>query len=90
MSFLKKLFGGSGGGNAPDPILHNDFLIFPEPMKEAGGYRIAARIEKVINNETKVHQMIRADSYASLDAAGEASVSKAKMVIDQLGERIFD
>ncbi|MEM9715578.1 MAG: HlyU family transcriptional regulator [Pseudomonadota bacterium] len=90
MSFLKKLFGSDGAGNAPDPILHKDFLIFPEPMKEAGGYRIAARIEKVIDGETKVHQMIRADSYSSIDIAGEAAVAKAKLFIDQMGEGIFD
>lgn len=37
----------------------------------------------------KTHTMIRADTYMSLDAATEASLSKAKQVIDQLGDSIF-
>lgn len=89
MSFLKKLFGGSGGGNAPEPVMHDDFLIFPEPVKESNGFRIAARIEKVIGEETKVHNMIRADIYQSQDTAIEASVSKAKQFIDQMGDQVF-
>lgn len=89
MSFLKKLFGGGGGSNAPEPVMHDDFLIFPEPVKESNGFRIAARIEKVIGDETKVHQMVRADMYQSKDTAVEASVTKAKLFIDQMGEQIF-
>lgn len=90
MSFLKKLFGGGGGaGSAPEPVMHNDFLIFPEPVKESNGYRISARIEKVIGDDTKVHNMIRADIYQSKDTAIEASVTKAKQFIDQMGDQIF-
>lgn len=85
MSLLKKLFGGSASAKQPEPETHNGFLIFPEPVKEAHGYRIAARIEK----DGNVHQMIRADTYAAQDIAAEASVAKAKQVIDQMGDKIF-
>jgi len=37
----------------------------------------------------KVHQMIRADTYSGQDTAVDASVAKAKQVIDQLGDTIF-
>ena len=86
MSIFSKLFGG--GSTAPKPAQteeHNGFIITPNPVKESQGYRIAAKLEK----EGKVHGMIRADSYSSDDTARDASVSKAKQVIDQLGERIF-
>lgn len=86
MSILKKLFGG--GSAAPSkatPEAHNGFNIFPEPAKEQHGFRIAARIEK----DGKTHYMIRADTYASLDVATEASISKAKQMIDQQGDRMF-
>lgn len=86
MSLLKKLFGGGSAlKKAVEPTEHNGFLIFPEPQKESQGYRIAARIEK----DGKVHQMIRADTYNSQDVAVDASVAKAKQVIDQMGDRIF-
>ena len=88
MSLLKKLFGGAEPP-APDPITHAGFTIFPEPVKEDGGYRIAARIEKEVGGDMQVHHMIRADTYAGQETAIEASISKAKQVIDQMGERIF-
>jgi len=91
MSLLSKLFGG-GGGSSPkeaEPELYNEFRIFPEPAKEGGGHRIAARIEKTIDGEVKIHNLIRADTCNSLDEAREVSVRKAKQVIDEQGEAIF-
>ncbi|MDG2341251.1 MAG: HlyU family transcriptional regulator, partial [Paracoccaceae bacterium] len=65
---------------------HEGFTIMPTPAKEAHGFRIAATIEK----DGQTHQMIRADTYASLEVASEASISKAKQMIDQQGDRIFN
>ena len=91
MSIFSKLFGG-GGGSAPkevEAVEYNGFFIFPEPMKEGGTYRIAARIEKEVDGEAKTHQLIRADTLESAEAAAEASLAKAKSLIDQQGETIF-
>ena len=88
MAFLSKLFGNKK--DQPEPVLHNGFRIFPEPMKEPGGFRISARIEKEIEGETKTHLMIRADTVQGFDEAIAASLAKAKAFIDQAGERIFD
>ena len=89
MSLLSRLFGGSSA-KEPEPETYNDYRIFVEPMNEGGSYRIGARIEKDIAGETKTHMMIRADSYNAIDTANEASLTKAKMLIDQQGDRIFD
>jgi len=90
MSFFKRLFGGGGEARAAaQAVEYETFSIRPEPVKEPGGYRIAARIEKEIGGETKTHQMIRADTYQSADAALEATIFKAKQLIDQQGEAIF-
>jgi len=91
MSIFGKLFGG-GAAPAPkevEPVEYNGFRIYPEPMKEGGTYRIAARIEKEIAGEVKTHQLIRADTLESAEAAAEASLAKAKGLIDQQGETIF-
>ena len=90
MSFLKKLFGG-GGESAKGAAgeTYKDFRITPNPAKESVGYRIGALIEKEVDGQTRAHQLIRADTVQGLDAAEEASVSKAKQVIDEQGERIF-
>ena len=87
MSIFSKLFGG--GSSSPQKQAsedHNGYSITPTPVKEAHGYRIAAKIEK----DGKSHDMIRADTYASDDTAREASIAKAKQVIDQMGDRIFN
>ncbi len=94
MSLLSKLFGGRSGADtaaqetAP-PLDYKGFLIHPAPIKESGGYRIAARIEKELKGALASHHMIRADTYGDPDTALEATIAKAKQVIDQLGDRMF-
>lgn len=88
MPFLSRLFGKSAP-KGPDPVLHKDCRILPQPIKEASGYRIAARIEKDFGGETKVHQLVRADTNTSLEDAVAASLAKAKQAIDQLGDDLF-
>jgi len=84
MSIFSKLFGASAPKQEPSED-YNGYAITPAPVKEAQGFRIAAKIEK----DGKVHDMIRADTYSSPDAAKDASISKAKQVIDQMGDRLF-
>ena len=85
MPLLSRLFGKSAPP-AAEAVLHKGFRIYPQPIKEGGVYRIAARIEKDFGAEIKVHSLIRADSSASADEARDASVAKAKQAIDQLGD----
>jgi len=87
MSLLSKLFGG--GKSQPEPEIHEGFRIFPEPIKEDGGYRLAARIEKEIGGEICTHQLIRADVIGDRDEASAAALQKAKQLIDQMGEGLF-
>ena len=90
MSLLSKLFGG--GGSAPKevaPEAYNGFNIFSDPIREGGQFRVAARIEKEIGGEVKVHQLIRADTLESLDTAIDVTINKAKQVIDEQGDSIF-
>jgi len=89
MSLLSRLFGGSAKPEPPKPVQYEGFAITPEPIAESGGYRIGARIEKEVKGETKSHQMIRADVLHSKEQAAEASVEKAKSMIDQMGEKLF-
>ncbi|WP_299610464.1 HlyU family transcriptional regulator [uncultured Tateyamaria sp.] len=88
MSLLKKLFGGGAPPEAKGEI-YKDFRIIPTLQKEPDGYRICARIEKDVNDETKTHTLIRADTIASHDDALAATIAKAKQVIDEQGDGIF-
>jgi len=86
MSLFSKLFGG-GNGAAPkaQPIEYKGFSITPAPEKENGRYRIGAMVEK----DDKSHRLIRADTLDDLQSAEEASINKAKQLIDQVGDSLF-
>ena len=94
MSFFKKLFGGGAPETEEkpaefEPVLHKDFEIFADPIKEGSAYRVAARIEKDTDGGRRSQRMVRADTCNSLDEAAEMAVFKAKQVIDQQGEGLF-
>ncbi|PRY26034.1 hypothetical protein CLV78_101127 [Aliiruegeria haliotis] len=88
MSLFKKLFGGSPKPEA-EPESYKGFLIYVEPIKEAAGFRVAARIEKVDEGETRSHQLIRADVCNSEEDARNITTQKAKSLIDEQGDRLF-
>ncbi len=89
MSLFSRLFGGGGSEPETEAEDYNGFLIFPEPVKESGGFRIAARIEKEIGGELKIHNLIRADVCTNPDEAVRLSTAKAKQMIDQMGDKLF-
>ncbi|WP_323766262.1 MULTISPECIES: HlyU family transcriptional regulator [Roseobacteraceae] len=93
MSFFKKLFGGgSASGTDKDdaqPEEYKGFLIHPQPVKQPGGYRIGARIEKDVDGTARSHDLIRADIISDPEEAERMSLLKAKQVIDEQGERLF-
>ncbi len=88
MSLLSRLFGKSEP-KAAEPVLYKDCRIYPAPIAGAGGYRVAARIEKDFPGGVKLHQLSRADTLAARDEAVAMSVAKAKSAIDQLGDTLF-
>lgn len=91
MSLLKKLFGGGTSSKpAQKSQTYKDFTITPEPMPADGQHRISAIITKEVNGEMKSHHLIRADTLMTPEAAAEAAFEKAKTVIDQQGDRLFD
>jgi hypothetical protein len=91
MSFLRKLFGLSGGGEQPagQAVEHEGYQIRPTPMPEGSQFRLAAVISKAFGAETKEYRLIRADVFSSRDEAAEAAIRKAKLVIKEQGDRLF-
>ena len=91
MSLFSKLFGG-GGSSAPEPeaIDYNGYAVTPAPIREGTRYRVSAKIVKEVDGEIRTHTLIRADTIDDLETAVEASLGKAKMLIDQQGDRLFD
>jgi hypothetical protein len=89
MSIISRLFGG-GATPEPEPETYKGFNIFPAPQSGEGGFRIAGRIEKEIDGEVKSHDFLRADTMQSKDECARFTVVKAKQIIDEQGDRLFD
>ena len=91
MSLLSRIFGSKSPSEPPKDISveYQGLRIKPEPMKEAQGFRLCAVIEKEVGGEIKSHRLIRADTISDFDQCVEASIAKAKQMIDQMGERLF-
>lgn len=90
-SFLSRLFGSKSASEAPSNAEdYKGYRVTPAPRKEGGQYRVAAVIEKLSDGATLRHDMIRADLTASLDEATSISLAKARQMIDQQGDKIFE
>jgi hypothetical protein len=61
----------------------------PAPYRAGDQYQTAGTIEKDTPEGVKEHRFIRADTYHSKDDAIAFTISKAKQIIDQQGDRIF-
>jgi len=81
MKFFKTLFGSKPTEETFE--IYKDFRIIVEPMREGSKYRLAARIENEVDGEVQTQQVIRADTFDSLEQANEVSLAKAKQVIDE-------
>lgn len=91
MSFLKKLFGSaSEEPEKPSSEGYKGFRVTPQPMAANPGYRICALIEKDVDGQTRSHTLIRADTLNDMEGANQASVEKARQMIDQQGDGLFD
>lgn len=95
MSFLKKLFGGGSSSGIGSPkavaeVEYEGFKIATTPIEEGGQFRVCALVSKAIDGEVQEHKLIRADMCGSADEASEIALRKAKMMIDERGDRIFE
>lgn len=94
MSFLKRLFGLGGGGEAAPSapakeVEHKGFVIRASPRSVGGQFQVAGTIAKEVAGQMREHVFVRADTFGDLDTAVEITLNKAKMTIDQQGERLF-
>jgi hypothetical protein len=93
MSFFRKLFGGGEKPAASTPpavmVDYKGYRITPAPMADGGQFRVAGSISKTFGDQVKTHRFIRADVFADRDAAVEATLRKAQLIIDQSGDAIF-
>ncbi len=91
MSLLSRLF---GSGKPPDtvaePEIYKEMRILAEPIAEGQNYRLSARITQDKDGQVREHHLIRADTFQDKEQAASAAIAKARQVIDEQGERLFD
>jgi hypothetical protein len=97
LSFLTGLLSRFGGGaSAPaaapvfDTVEYKGYRLRPAPYPAKGGFQTAGVIEKEIGGETKQHCFVRAETHPSQDDAATFAVVKARQIVDEQGDRIFD
>ncbi|PVB60348.1 transcriptional regulator [Labrenzia sp. 011] len=91
---FKSLFGSSGEGeksaSKSTTVVYNEYEIIAEPQLSNSQWLVAGRIEKQIGDTVKTHVFIRADTLPDEQGAANEMIRKAKMMIDQQGDSIFD
>ena len=69
---------------------HEGFLIQATPINEGGQFRLCGIISKEVGGEHREHKLIRADLFMSTDDAAAGLMRKARQVIKEQGEQLFD
>jgi hypothetical protein len=93
MKFLRRLFAPGRRVATPPPaeasVEYKGYTITPAPEREPSGWRVAGTISKGTGGDRKVHRLERADTAPDREAIVAMTVEKAKRVIDEQGDRIF-
>lgn len=92
-NLFKSMFGSSGETKAASSaaeVTYDSFQIIAEPQSAGGQWQVRGRIEKQVGDELKSHTFIRADTLPSETEAANEMIRKAKLMIDQQGDAIFN
>ena len=83
--------GGDASGEAPgEAVEYEGYAIRPACRQEGAQWLTAGVISKRFDEEVREHHFIRADWHSGKEAAEACAISKAKRIIDEQGDRIFE
>ncbi len=89
-----RLTGGGESSQKSEPaaeaVEYKGFRIRPAPYPAKGQFQTAGVIEKDFETGVKRQEFIRADTLPSEEDAAAHAISKAKQIIDQQGQGLFD
>ncbi len=93
--FVKRLFSsGKEGTKAEAKVVssahYNEFEIRAAPVKDSNGWRVTGTVVKEIDGTLKEHHFVRADACPDVESAAALTLRKARQLIDEQGDRIFD
>lgn len=90
MKFLRGLAGGDRPAPAEHPAVeYKGFRIVASPRKTPAGWTTEGTISRLESDAGSTEHFIRADVLMTEEEAVEYSVTKAKKIIDEQGERLL-
>ena len=91
---FRSLFGGGAAAETPakaeTPAEYKGYLIHPALRRHGASWLIAGSITKAYPDGVREHQFIRADTFTDRADGVLFCIQKAKQIIDEQGDRIFD
>ena len=89
LSVLKHIFSGNSANTvikANDAVEYQGYTIVTQPQATDNSYRVNGFIRK----DRQEHHFIRSDRVTSLSECHQLTLQKAKVTIDQLGDKLFE
>jgi hypothetical protein len=91
LDFLKKFTGGGERAPRPaEPVEYAGFQIVAVPREVAGGWSTEGLIRRSVDGHAREVSFIRADTCMSREDAIRAAQAKARKIIDERGDKMFD
>lgn len=91
LGFLKNLMGRAPRAPQPaEPIAYKGYQIVATPREVAGGWSTEGIIRGEVAGQMREAVFIRADTCMSRDDAIGATHGKARKIIDERGDDVFD
>ena len=69
---------------------YKGFRIAAAPISEGGQFRVGGKIEKGEGEQLQSYSFVRADLVPNKNEANSISLMKARLMVDQLGDRLFN
>jgi hypothetical protein len=92
--FVRRLLGDAGDAPAEEAAgethEYKGYRIRSTPRRKGGVWLTAGTIRKEFPEGFREHPFIRADTHGTREAAAAMAVEKAKRIIDEQGDRMFE
>ena len=87
--FIRRLLGRGETESVVATETYKGLELRAAPWKSEHGWRIAGQIVGQGPEGERVREFIRADTLPSREAAAEASLGKARRIVDEAGDALF-
>ena len=88
---LSNLFGAPArpGTDTEPAVEYKGYRILASPIREGELWRVAGEISRDVEGGILRHRLVRADTLPDREQAVATTIAKARLVVDQQGERMF-